>query len=110
MKVPPRRRRYTDSMSESFIYSLYTVSGGAMTEKELKGIFFMELKRVAPEYDPTEVNPDENIFEELDIDSHSFQRLLFGLSDSTGVDFSDVDYERSFTLSGIMRHLSACAC
>jgi len=81
-----------------------------MTEKELKGIFFMELKKVAPECDPSEVNPDENIRDELNIDSYSFQQLLFGLSNSSGVDFSEVDYERSFTLSGMMRHLSASVC
>lgn len=81
-----------------------------MTEKELKGIIFMELKKVAPECDPSEVNPDENIRDELNIDSYSFQQLLFGLSNSSGVDFSEIFFERSFTLNGMMRHLSASVC
>lgn len=81
-----------------------------MTEKELKGIIFKELKKVAPECDPAEINPDESIRDELGIDSYSFQQLLFGLSDSSGVDFTEANYERSFTLNRMMRHLSASAC
>jgi len=77
-----------------------------MTEKELKNIIFMELKQVAPEYDPGEVDPDENIREELDIDSYSFLQLLVGLSDKTGVDIPEADYEKVFTLGGMMRYLS----
>lgn len=81
-----------------------------MTEKELRGIFFMELKKVAPECDPAELDPDENVRDELDIDSYSFQQFLFGLSTSSGVDFSEIDYASSLTLSGMIRHLTACAC
>lgn len=81
-----------------------------MTEKELKGIIFMELKKVAPWCDPGEVNPDENIRDELNIDSYSFQQLLFGLSNASGVDFSEVYYERNFSISMMMRHLSAVVC
>ena len=80
-----------------------------MTEKELKGMVLVELKKVSPECDPNEVNPDENIGDELDIDSYSFQQLLIGLSNSSGVDFSEVDYDKNFTLNEMVRHLSACA-
>lgn len=78
-----------------------------MTEQELKNIVFMELKKVAPECDPAEVNPDENIREALDIDSYSFLQLLVGLSDSTGVDIAEADYQKVFTLGGMLRYLSA---
>lgn len=78
-----------------------------MTEKELKNIVFAELKQVAPECDPEDVDPDENIREALDIDSYSFLQLLVGLSDSTGVNIAEADYEKVFTLGGMLRYLSA---
>lgn len=78
-----------------------------MTEKELKNIVFIELKKIAPECDPAEVDPDENIREALDIDSYSFLQLLVGLSDSTGVDIAEADYQKVFTLGGMLRYLSA---
>lgn len=77
-----------------------------MTEKELKNIVFAELKVIAPECDPTDVDPDENIREVLDIDSYSFLQLLVGISDSTGVDIAEADYDKVFTLGGMMRYLS----
>lgn len=77
-----------------------------MTEKELKETIFMELKKIAPECDPFGVGPDENIREELDIDSYSFLQLLVGLSDKTGVDIPEADYEKVFTIGGMMRYLS----
>lgn len=78
-----------------------------MTEKELEGIIFIELKKVAPECDPAEVDRDENLREALDIDSYSFLQLLVGLSDSTGVNIAEADYEKVFTLGGMLRYLSA---
>lgn len=78
-----------------------------MTEKELQQTIFAELKKIAPECDPGSVDPEENIREELDIDSYSFLQLLVGLSDSTGIDITEADYAKVFTLGGMMRYLTA---
>lgn len=78
-----------------------------MTDMELKQIIFIELKKVAPECDPNDLDPDENIREALDIDSYSFLQLLVGLNDRTGVDIVEADYEKVFTLGGMMRYLAA---
>lgn len=77
-----------------------------MNERELREIIFSELKLIAPECDPAEVEPDENIREALDIDSYSFLKLLVGLSERTGVDIAEADYEQVFTLGGMQRYLS----
>lgn len=77
-----------------------------MTDTELKEMIFMELKKIAPECDPAGVDPAVNIREELDIDSYSFLQLLVGLSDKTGVDIPEADYEKVFTLDGMMQYLS----
>jgi acyl carrier protein len=78
-----------------------------MSNKELKEIIFIELKKVAPECDPTEVDPEDNIREALDIDSYSFLKLLVGLCDKTGIEIPEADYEKVFTLSGMLRYLSS---
>lgn len=77
-----------------------------MNDIELKDIVFMELKKVAPECDPADVDPDDNIREALDIDSYSFLKMLVGLCDRTGIDIPEADYEKVFTLGGMLRYLS----
>lgn len=78
-----------------------------MNEHELQAIIFTELKKIAPECDPAEVDPAENIREELDIDSYSFLKLLVGLFDRTGIEIPEADYEKVFTLGGMLRYLSS---
>lgn len=78
-----------------------------MTENELKEIVYMELKKIAPECDPADVDPDESIREAMDIDSYGFLQLLIELSEKTGVEIVEADYEQVFTLGGMLRYLSA---
>lgn len=78
-----------------------------MTETELREIVFTGLRQIAPESDPTTLRPDENIREALDIDSYDFLQFLIGLSEETGVEIPEADYEQVFTLAGLLRYLSA---
>lgn len=78
-----------------------------MTEAELKGIVFKGLRQIAPEADPAALLPDENIRGALDIDSYDFLQFLIGISEETGVDIPEADYEQVFTLAGLIRYLSA---
>jgi acyl carrier protein len=78
-----------------------------MRDDELKALIFAELKKVAPECDPAEVDPGENIREALDIDSYSFLKLLVGLCESTNIDIPEEDYEQVFTLGGMLRYLAS---
>jgi len=78
-----------------------------MTESELRDIVFMGLRQVAPESDPNTLRPEENIREALDVDSYDFLQFLIGLSEETGVEIPEADYEQVFTLAGLFRYLSA---
>jgi acyl carrier protein len=78
-----------------------------MTEARLREIIFHGLLQIAPEADPTVLHPDENIREALDIDSYDFLQFLIGLSEETGVDIPETDYEKVFTLAGLLRYMSA---
>jgi acyl carrier protein len=77
-----------------------------MTDSELREMIFRGLRTIAPEADPTTLQPDENIREALDIDSYDFLQFLIGICEETGIDIPEEDYEKVFTLSGLVRYLS----
>jgi len=77
-----------------------------MTEQELQAIIFQELQKVAPESNPADLGPAENIRESLDIDSFSFLRVLVGLSERTGIDIPEADYGKVPTLSRMTTYLT----
>lgn len=77
-----------------------------MTGEQLREIVFRGLRQVAPETDPATLRPEENIREALDIDSYDFLQFLIGLSEETGVEIPEADYEKVFTLGGLFRYLS----
>ncbi len=77
-----------------------------MTEAELREIVFRELRQVAPETDPATLRPEENIREALDIDSYDFLQFLIGISEKTGVDIPEDDYEWTFTLGALIPYLA----
>lgn len=76
-----------------------------MTNDQLKEMIFRILKEIAPECDPTQLNPDESIREALDIDSYGFLQLLISISEETGVEIPEADYVRVFTLGGMLDYL-----
>ncbi len=78
-----------------------------MTEEQVKELVFKGLRQVAPETDPAALRPDENIREALDIDSYDFLQFLIALSEETGVEIPEADYEQVFTLGGLLRYLGA---
>lgn len=77
-----------------------------MTRDQLREIIFRILKEIAPECDPAELTPDENIREALDIDSYGFLQMLISISEVTGVEIPEADYSRVFTLGGLLDYLS----
>jgi acyl carrier protein len=78
-----------------------------MTEAQLKEIIFRQLRQVAPEADPAALRPEENIREGLDIDSYDFLQFIIGLSEETGLEMPESDYEQTFTVARLLRYLSA---
>lgn len=77
-----------------------------MNNDEFKEMIFRRLKLIAPECDPAELLPDENIREALDIDSFGFLQLLIGIGEETGLEIPEADYVQVFTLGGMLSYLS----
>jgi acyl carrier protein len=77
-----------------------------MTEDEIRRIIFRGLTQIAPETDPEELSPDENIREALDIDSYDFLMFLIGLNETLGIEIPEADYELLATLNNLVRYLT----
>jgi acyl carrier protein len=65
------------------------------------------LRQVAPEMNPADLNPAENVRQALDIDSYDFLQFLVAVSEKLGVDVPEADYEKLTTFSSITDYLAA---
>ena len=77
-----------------------------MNSDELRDVVYRNLKRIAPECDPSELLPEENIREALDIDSFGFLQVLIGIGEETGIEIPESDYAQVFTLAGMLDYLA----
>jgi acyl carrier protein len=50
------------------------------------------------------------MFAELHIDSYSFQKVLVGLNERTGIEIPESDYGQLNTLAGMLNYLRAHLC
>lgn len=75
------------------------------TEREITAAVFAALRRVAPDCDPTTLQPTENIREALEIDSYDFLQLLIALNKQLGVDVPEADYGKLQTLTDLTAYL-----
>ncbi|MGA2712548.1 MAG: phosphopantetheine-binding protein [Bryobacteraceae bacterium] len=77
-----------------------------MTESAIRDAIFKGLKKIAPEVNPGDLGPGQNLREALDIDSFDFLHLLIGLHESLGVDIPESDYGKLTTLDAMVSYLS----
>ena len=76
-----------------------------MTESEIRTAIFDGLRKIAPETDPRQLSPAENLREALDIDSFDFLNFLISLHERLGVEIPEADYGRLTTLSALVQYL-----
>ena len=77
-----------------------------MTETEIRQAVFDALHQIAPEADPRQIPPDDNLREALDIDSFDFLNALIALHKRLGVEIPETDYGQLSTLSALVQYLS----
>ena len=78
-----------------------------MTDAEIKSAILDGLAQIAPESDPAQLSPNENIRRALDIDSFDFLNFLIGLHEKLGVDIPEADYGKLNTLDEMVAYLAA---
>jgi acyl carrier protein len=77
-----------------------------MTRDDITTVLIDELSRIAPEMDPTRLNPAADLREELDIDSMDFLNLITALSERLVIDIPEIDYPNLATLGRAVDYLA----
>jgi acyl carrier protein len=78
-----------------------------MTPDEARQLIFEELGNIAPEWDPSEIDPSEDIREAMDIDSMDLLNLVIALHKRSGIDIPEQDYGKLITINGAVAYLVA---
>jgi len=78
-----------------------------MNRQELHDVLIAALTAVAPDVDPTAVDPGEDLADQLDIDSMDFLNIIVAVHEQTGIEIPERDYPKLSTLDGAVDYLAA---
>ncbi|HEX8966657.1 MAG TPA: acyl carrier protein [Chloroflexota bacterium] len=81
-----------------------------MTDTSLdsaRAVVLRALRQIAPEADLAALDANQDLREQLDIDSVDFLNFVVALHRELGVDIPEADYAKVRTLDGCIRYLSA---
>jgi len=78
----------------------------ARTKQEIRETVLRILGEVAPEADLSQLKPDVNFRDQLDIDSMDFLNFVIALHTALGVDIPETDYPHLASLAGCIAYLS----
>ena len=78
-----------------------------MTSEEIGKTVIEALTRIAPEIDPTSIEPRASFRDQLDLDSMDFLNLVLALHERLGIDIPETDYSQLSTLDGAIAYLAA---
>ena len=76
-----------------------------MNEEEIKQTIFQLLKRIAPDTEPSQMKPDDNIRETLTIDSFDTLQFIVALNDQLAIDIPEKDYGKITTLKSLVSYI-----
>jgi acyl carrier protein len=76
-----------------------------MKEDEIKKTLFQLLKKIAPETEPSELKPDENIRETLNIDSFDALQFIVALDEKLGIEIPEQDYGKTSTMKSLLSYI-----
>ena len=73
----------------------------------LKAVISRIILDIAPEADIESLDPNEDLREELDLDSIDFMKLLESLTLETGIAISESDYEKVNTMQSMINYIES---
>jgi acyl carrier protein len=76
-----------------------------MNEQEIKNTVFQLLKQIAPDTEPSTLQPNENIRETLDIDSFDTLQFLVSLNEKLKIEIPEEDYGKITTLKTLVEYI-----
>jgi acyl carrier protein len=78
-----------------------------MTRDDIRAAVLRLLGAIAPEANLTQLDPQANLREELDIDSMDFLNLMVAIHKQLGVEVPEKDYPQVATLAGCVDYVAA---
>ncbi len=76
-----------------------------MNAQDAEAALAQELRRIAPDVDPADIDRDADLREQFDIDSMDFLNLVTALNKRFGTPIPDADYPRLGSFSGAVAYL-----
>jgi len=77
-----------------------------MTQDEIRSVVLKSLESIAPETDPSGIDPSESLREELDIDSMDFLNFVTALHEELKVDIPEADYAAVDSIDGAVAYVA----
>ncbi|MDD9731274.1 phosphopantetheine-binding protein [Mameliella sp. AT18] len=77
-----------------------------MTEDDIRRAFLEEITRIAPDLDAAAISGDDQIQNDLDLDSMDVLNLVSALHKRLGVDIPESDYPRIATANKAVAYLT----
>ncbi|TPE46225.1 acyl carrier protein [Pontibacter mangrovi] len=78
-----------------------------MTHEEIKQTLLQRLKSIAPDTEPGQLQPDDNIRQTLGIDSFDYLQFIVALDEQFGIETPEEDYGKIQTLRELMVYVGA---
>lgn len=78
-----------------------------MTTDQIKDLVLRAIGDIAPEADLEDIDPDEELREQLDIDSMDFLNIVTAIHEETGLDIPEADYPKIASLNQCIAYLQA---
>ena len=76
-----------------------------MKEEEIRQLIFKLLKDIAPETEPEQLKPDDNIRHTLGIDSFDYLQFIIGLDEELAFQTDEEDYGKIETLRTLIDYI-----
>lgn len=77
-----------------------------MNEERIRRAVLDQLAEIAPEADLGALEPDEDLREQMDLDSMDILNFLIGVGEALEIEIPEVDYPKLVTLEGCVSYLS----
>jgi acyl carrier protein len=75
-----------------------------VSDEEIRALVMRELGNIAPEAS-SEIDPDADLREQVDLDSMDILNLMIAIHEATGVDIPEGDYPKLATLNSCVSYL-----
>jgi acyl carrier protein len=76
-----------------------------MSQEEITQTIFQLLKKIAPDTEPSTLQPNQKIRETLDIDSFDTLQFLVSLNEKLGIEIPEEDYGKITTLKTLVEYI-----